>query len=159
MVFFHLLNFLSHIIISTWQQTVPKLQFNSSLHLNGSIAKHTTRRFFTEAVSKAPPKSQCNLSVFGKILIGGTSAVALSFRCNRFVVSCNANRLAGLLLQLNCSTKCFACNERHSFLFAGYQAKAIKNDSVAFDWHKFWQYLKPYLLKFLGAIAVSSFPC
>lgn len=41
------------------------------------------------------PKSTQKLSLFGKVIVGGTGAVALAFRCNRFVVSCNANRLAG----------------------------------------------------------------
>lgn len=40
-------------------------------------------------------------------------------------------------------------------LFVGYHTNSIKNESIAFDWRKFWEYLKPYLLKFLGAIAVS----
>lgn len=44
-----------------------------------------------------------------------------------------------------------------SIFTLGYQTNAIKSESIAFDWHKFWKYLKPYLLKFLGAIAVSYF--
>lgn len=40
--------------------------------------------------------------------------------------------------------------------FSGYQTNVIRNDSIAFDWKKFWTYLKPYFLKFLGAIAVSN---
>lgn len=31
------------------------------------------------------------------------------------------------------------------------------NESIAFDWRMFWKYLKPHLLKLLGAIAVSNF--
>lgn len=41
-------------------------------------------------------------------------------------------------------------------LFEGYHNNAIQNDTVAFDWCRFWHYLKPYLWKFLGAIAVSE---
>lgn len=40
---------------------------------------------------------------------------------------------------------------------AGYRSNAIKDESIAFDWLKFWQYLKPHLLKFLAAIAVRKF--
>lgn len=43
------------------------------------------------------PKSTQKISVFGKVIIGGASAAALAFRCNRFVVSCSANRLAGTI--------------------------------------------------------------
>lgn len=72
------------------------------------------------------------LSAFAKLLIGGGSAVGLAFRYNRFAL-CNSGRLAG------------------------YQANVIKNDTIAFDWRKFWTYLKPHLLKFLGAIAVCQY--
>lgn len=42
------------------------------------------------------------------------------------------------------------------YFSTGYSSNVIKNESVAFDWHKFWEYLKPHLLKFLAAIAVSE---
>lgn len=29
------------------------------------------------------------------------------------------------------------------------------SDVIAFDWHRFWQYLRPHLLKFLGAIGAA----
>ncbi|XP_055301998.1 mitochondrial potassium channel ATP-binding subunit [Sitodiplosis mosellana] len=106
-------------------QTIPKLQFNSSIN------KYTTRQIFTNCPLKKP-KTSHKLSPFEKLLVGGTCAVTFAFRYNRIVVSCSsANRLAG------------------------YQTNVIKNDSIAFDWHQFWRYLKPYLLKFLGAIAAA----
>ncbi|XP_031638449.1 mitochondrial potassium channel ATP-binding subunit [Contarinia nasturtii] len=114
---------------SSLHTTVPT-KLHSSLHLNNPFGKCSTRRFFTDCVPKKPNVSS-KLSTFGKVVVGGTGALALVFRCNRFTVSCSANRLAG------------------------YQTNAIKKDSVAFDWHQFWQYLKPYLLKFLGAIAAA----
>lgn len=136
--------------------------------MNGNALKQSTRRLFNDCCVKNTPKSSGKLTVFGKILIGGTSAVSLALRCNRFVVSCQANRLAGLNVSLYFLTdfkfisillhslESFAFNTKISFYFSGYQTKAIKNESIAFDWHKFWTYLKPYLLKFLGAIAVGS---
>lgn len=80
---------------SPLHQTAPKLQFNSSFYVNGNVFKQTTRRLFNDCCTKTRPKSTGKLTVFGKILIGGASAVSLALRCNRFVVSCQANRLAG----------------------------------------------------------------
>lgn len=83
---------------SSLHQTVPKLQFNSTFFVNGNVFKQSTRRLFSECCTKKTPKSSGKLTAFGKILIGGTSAVSLALRCNRFIVSCQANRLAGLEL-------------------------------------------------------------
>lgn len=41
------------------------------------------------------------------------------------------------------------------FFLLGYQSNVIKSDSIAFHWHFFWQYLRPHLLKFLGAISAA----
>lgn len=90
---FSLLLHLSIFVNSPLHQTAPKLQFNSSFYVN--VFKQTTRRLFNDCCTKTTPKSPDKLSVFGKILIGGTGAVSLALRCNRFVVSCQANRLAG----------------------------------------------------------------
>lgn len=79
---------------SSLHQTLPQFRFSSSLHLNGSLTKCATRRFVVDCATKKP-NTLNQLSLFGKIVIGGTSAVTLAFRCNRFVVSCHANRLAG----------------------------------------------------------------
>lgn len=62
----------------------------------GNVFKQSTRRLFNDCCTKTQPKSTGKLTAFGKILIGGTGAVSLALRCNRFVVSCQANRLAGL---------------------------------------------------------------
>lgn len=97
MIFFYFIECIFIFINRPLHQTVPKLQFNSTYFANGNVFKQSTRRLFNDCCTKAksPPTK---LTVFGKILIGGTSAVALAFRCNRFAVSCHANRLAGLKL-------------------------------------------------------------
>lgn len=138
---------------SSLNNSLPKVQLNSSLKLNGSVNKCWSRQFFMDCAAKKPKSSQ-KLSTFGKLIVGGTSAAALAFRCNRFVVSCNANRLAGS----NSNFHRVFLRDLQFYVILGYQTNAIKNDTVAFDWRKFWHYLKPHLLKFLGAIAVSKLP-
>lgn len=97
------------------------------------LHKYPIRQFNANLVPKRPAEvTGKKLSSIAKLFIGGTSAIALSFRYNRFAVSCTSNRLAG------------------------YHTNVAKNDTVTFDWRKFWHYLKPYLLKFIGAIAVIS---
>lgn len=67
------------------------------------------------------------------LLVGGaagiTLAVSLNFLRNGVVVRCHSDRTSGF-------------------------RKATRPDEGKFDWAMFWRYLKPHLLKFLGAIAV-----
>lgn len=39
-------------------------------------------------------------------------------------------------------------------IFSGYNQ--LKENDVKFDWKKFWEYLKPHLIKFIGAILVRN---
>lgn len=73
------------------------------------------------------------LSAKARLLIGGSAAFGLSIKCRNSIVVCEAGRLTG------------------------YSAKSMRNnETVAFDWKKFWHYLKPHILKFLAAICVNS---
>ncbi len=68
------------------------------------------------------------------LIIGGATgislAVSLNFIRNGVVVRCHSDRISG------------------------FRSKVTKPDEGKFDWSMFWRYLKPHLLKFIGAIAV-----
>lgn len=76
-----------------------------------------------------------NYNVRPKTLtLGGTAGislgVSLSYLKNGVVVRCDADRISG------------------------FRSKVTRPDEGRFDWAMFWKYLKPHLLKFLGAVAV-----
>lgn len=68
------------------------------------------------------------------MIVGGSAGISLgvtvNYLRNGVVIRCNSDRISGL------------------------RAKVTKPDEGKFDWIMFWGYLKPHLLKFLGAIAV-----
>lgn len=72
------------------------------------------------------------------LILGGASgislAVSINFLRNGAVVRCHADRVSG------------------------FRTKVIKPDEGKFDWAMFWRYLKPHLIKFLGAVAVILSP-
>lgn len=80
---------------------------------------------------KKPPVTRTRLPLTA-LLIGASGSIGLAAKWNGAYVSCSAGRLAG------------------------YQSNVTKADTVAFDWKRFWKYLKPHLLKFLAAICVSA---
>lgn len=80
---------------------------------------------------KKPPVTRTRLPLTA-LLIGASGSIGLAVKWNGAYVSCSAGRLAG------------------------YQSNVTKADTVAFDWKRFWKYLKPHLLKFLAAICVSA---
>lgn len=67
-------------------------------------------------------------------MLGGTgviSAVAANYR--QFWVSCRADRVSG------------------------YKSTAtMQRKEAQFDWYRFWTYLRPHLLKLIGAICVRG---
>ncbi|XP_037034874.1 mitochondrial potassium channel ATP-binding subunit [Bradysia coprophila] len=69
------------------------------------------------------------------LIFGGASgislAVSINFLRNGTVVQCHADRVSGL------------------------RSKVTKSDEGKFDWAMFWRYLKPHLIKFLGAVAAA----
>lgn len=68
------------------------------------------------------------------LILGGTAGislgVSLNYLKNGVVVRCNSDRVSGL------------------------RSKVTRPDDGKFDWAMFWRYLKPHLLKFIGAVAV-----
>lgn len=77
--------------------------------------------------------TKCNVRPKTLIIGGATGislAVSLNFIRNGVMVRCQSDRITG------------------------YRSKVTRPDEGKFDWARFWGYLKPHLLKFLGAIAV-----
>lgn len=68
------------------------------------------------------------------LIVGGAAGisltVSLNFMRNGVVVRCHSDRVSG------------------------FRSKVTRPDEGKFDWAMFWGYLKPHLMKFLGAIAV-----
>lgn len=99
-----------------------------------NVSRHDPLR---KASSKSMPNSGKNLSNingialgFSGISLGIMGRTILAQRRNN--VECEGNRLAGVI------------------------QSTLQQDSK-FDWRRFWFYLKPYILEFLGAVAVSFF--
>lgn len=77
-----------------------------------------------------------NASKLKAILLGGGGVTICLvgrtiFQQGRSRVQCEGNRLAGVI------------------------QKTLQQENSNFDWRRFWSYLEPHLLEFLGAIAVS----
>lgn len=69
------------------------------------------------------------------LIVGGATGISLAISLN--------------LIRNGAVVRC------HSDRVSSFRSKVNKPDEGRFDWAMFWRYLKPHLIKFLGAVAVG----
>lgn len=108
---------------------IPRLQYNLTARAK-DFTRINARNYINSAKNA---RSGGEKGLRGKsLLLGGLGvSVGLCVKGRTFLAKCEANRLEGVT------------------------AKTIRDIETNFDWKRFWMYLKPHLLEFIGAIIAA----